>query len=94
MLVVANMIVYNAAMPAKPVRVSMDVSLLRRVDRDPETRRHGRSAFIRHAVELYLAAKQRGEVDQALRRAYAGASGDLLSEVESSLEAQAWCAVR
>ena len=46
-------------MPVKPVQISMDTKLLDRIDRDPETRERGRSAFLRSAAELYLAAKKR-----------------------------------
>jgi metal-responsive CopG/Arc/MetJ family transcriptional regulator len=46
-------------MAAKPVQVSLDQELLRRIDRDPEARKLGRSAFIRNAVSTYLRAKER-----------------------------------
>ena len=50
---------YDANMPAKPVQVSIDADLLRRIDPDPETSEKGRSAFIRSAVSSYLEAKRR-----------------------------------
>ena len=59
-------------MASKPVQVSIDSDLLRRIDRDPETRQKGRSAFIRAAVELYLTAKRRQRVESELREAYDG----------------------
>jgi hypothetical protein len=43
-------------MAAKPVQISIETSLLRRIDADPEARRRGHSALIRLAGELYLAA--------------------------------------
>lgn len=38
-------------MSAKPVQISVETELLERIDRDPEARAKGRSAFIRSAVE-------------------------------------------
>jgi metal-responsive CopG/Arc/MetJ family transcriptional regulator len=43
-------------MPSQPVQVFIESSLLKRIDMDPETKKRGRSAFIRSAVELYLKA--------------------------------------
>ncbi len=77
-------------MASKPVQISLDQELLRRIDRDPETRKRGRSAFIRNAVVTYLRAKERREVDEAIRRAYEGTSDEMLSEVETLIGAQAW----
>jgi metal-responsive CopG/Arc/MetJ family transcriptional regulator len=77
-------------MPAKPVQVSLDVALLKRVDRDPETRKLGRSAFIQSAIQLYLRAKERRDIDASIRKAYASGADDMLSEVEGLIEAQAW----
>ena len=77
-------------MPAKPVQISIDVKLLRRIDADPVTREKGRSAFIRSAVSSYLRAKQRRDVDAAIGAAYAGAAGAMLAEVKDLLDAQAW----
>ena len=77
-------------MPSKPVQVSIDVDLLRRIDRDPETRERGRSAFIRSAAELYLDAKNKRSVDAQLRRAYAGVADSLLEEIEDLVSAQSW----
>lgn len=72
------------------MQISLDRSLLQRVDSDPETRRKGRSAFIRSAVTLYLEAKRRREIDAAIRRAYDKRDAEMLSEIESLIEAQAW----
>ncbi len=77
-------------MAARPVQISIDAKLLERIDRDPQTKKHGRSAFIRDAVELYLAAKRRRDTDQQIREAYRGASDELLAEAEEWLEEQAW----
>jgi predicted RNA-binding protein YlxR (DUF448 family) len=81
---------HNANMPAKPVQVSIDVELLRRIDSDPETREKGRSAFVRSAVSSYLEAKRRRDVDAAIRAAYAGAEDDMAAEVAGLMDAQSW----
>lgn len=61
-----------------------------RIDRDPETKQDGRSAFIRDAVLLYLEAKRRRDVDQRIRQAFSGGAPELLADVEGMLEGQAW----
>jgi metal-responsive CopG/Arc/MetJ family transcriptional regulator len=77
-------------MAAKPVQVSLDGELLRRIDRDPEAKKLGRSAFIRNAVSAYLQAKERRDIDSAIRKAYQANAEDLVDEVEALLGAQAW----
>jgi metal-responsive CopG/Arc/MetJ family transcriptional regulator len=81
---------YDPNMAAKPVQVSIDLDLLRRIDADPETREKGRSAFIRSAVSSYLAAKRRRDVDAAIRAAYGGAADAMEAEVADLMDAQAW----
>jgi metal-responsive CopG/Arc/MetJ family transcriptional regulator len=76
--------------PVKAVQISIDAELLRRIDRDPEVRKRGRSAFVRSAVELYLAAKKRRDVDLAIAKAYQGRSNAMLDEIEDLLGRQAW----
>jgi metal-responsive CopG/Arc/MetJ family transcriptional regulator len=77
-------------MTAKPVQVSIDTDLLRRIDADPEARDKGRSAFIRSAVELYLTARERRKIDTQLARAYRGQADPLLAEIEDLLGEQSW----
>jgi metal-responsive CopG/Arc/MetJ family transcriptional regulator len=77
-------------MSAKAVQVSMDQELLARVDRDPKTKKEGRSVFIRDAILLYLEAKRRREVDQRIREAFSGREHELLADVEGMLKGQAW----
>lgn len=77
-------------MSAKPVQISLDRELLARIDRDPQTKKQGRSAFIRDAVELYLATKRRRQVDHDIVAAYGGKPRDLLDDVEPWIEEQAW----
>lgn len=81
---------YLSNMGVKPVQISIDDELLRRIDRDPEAKRLGRSAFVRTALRTYLAAKERKNIDEQIRRAYAGAADELLAEVEQLLPGQAW----
>ena len=80
----------TATMPAKAVQVSIDDDLLKQIDADSETRSQGRSAFIRTAIQLYLREKQRRQIDEALRRGYAGKADALQKEVEPFLAVQAW----
>ena len=85
------MILYSESnMPARAVQISIDEALLRRIDADPETRRQGRSAFVRAAAELYLQAKRRQATDSALRRAYSGQADEMLGEIQDLLGAQSW----
>jgi metal-responsive CopG/Arc/MetJ family transcriptional regulator len=77
-------------MPAKAVQISVDLELLRRIDADPETRKQGRSAFVRSAVSGYLAAKRRKAIDLAIGAAYGDAADAMEAEVSDLLDAQAW----
>jgi metal-responsive CopG/Arc/MetJ family transcriptional regulator len=81
---------YTAIMSAKPVQVSIDLELLRRIDADPETREKGRSAFVRSAVSHYLDARRRRETDAAIRAAYGSAADDMQAEVTGLMDAQSW----
>jgi metal-responsive CopG/Arc/MetJ family transcriptional regulator len=75
-------------MPSRQVRISIDTQLLQRVDQDPETREKGRSAFIRSAVDAYLSAEERRQLEACLVRAYSGHADALLAEMEDFLEGQ------
>ena len=77
-------------MAARPIQISMDTDLLRRIDQEPEVRERGRSAFIRSAVELYLAAKQRRAIDDRIQRAYDGQADAMLDEIVDLMGDQAW----
>ena len=81
---------YYPNMSARPVQVSMDTELLRRIDADPEVRERGRSVFIRSAVEMYLRAKRRREIDARIASAYAERADDLLEEVADLMGGQEW----
>ncbi|HMG22106.1 MAG TPA: hypothetical protein VK607_12335, partial [Kofleriaceae bacterium] len=51
---------------------------------------HGRSAFMRDAVELYFATKHRRDVDRRIATAYGDKSHDLLVDVEAWTKEQVW----
>ena len=74
-------------MAAKAVQISIDSELLRQIDRDPETRRRGRSAVVASAVELYFAAKDHRRIDEQLVAAYEGKADEMLSEIAELLPA-------
>lgn len=80
-------------MAARPVQISLEADLLGQIDADPEAREKGRSAFIRTAVQLYLKAKERREIETRLAQAYAGEAGSLLEEVEALMSQQSWPSV-
>jgi metal-responsive CopG/Arc/MetJ family transcriptional regulator len=77
-------------MAAKPVQISLEPELLRRIDADPETREKGRSAFIRAAVELYLKARDRRTVDDAIFRAYSARADEMTLEIADLIGEQSW----
>lgn len=81
---------HNANMPAKAVQISLDADLLRRIDADAEARERGRSAFVRTAVERYLAAKQRRHIESRIAEAYTGRADELLAEATPLIDNQAW----
>jgi metal-responsive CopG/Arc/MetJ family transcriptional regulator len=77
-------------MSSRPVQISIDADLLRRIDKDPEARSKGRSAFVRSAVLLYLDAKRRKDTDQQIRQAFSTEADSLLEEIEPLIGAQKW----
>jgi metal-responsive CopG/Arc/MetJ family transcriptional regulator len=54
----------------KPIQITMDPDLLRRLDALPEVKREGRSAFLRRITEAYLRSRQEREIREAYRRGY------------------------
>lgn len=46
-------------MSARSVQISLDANLLAEVDRQPETKQHGRSAFIREALLIAATSEAR-----------------------------------
>src|SRR5215210_637540 len=85
-----RILLYSTIMPARPIQISLDSALLGQIDADPEAQERGRSAFIRSAVQIYLKAKERGEIERGLAQAYSGKAGSLLEEVEELLGNQSW----
>jgi metal-responsive CopG/Arc/MetJ family transcriptional regulator len=77
-------------MSARPVQISIDDDLLKRIDADPEARAKGRSAFVRLAVGSYLEAKRRRQVDAAIRAAYADEAREVAAEVAGLMDSQVW----
>jgi Arc/MetJ-type ribon-helix-helix transcriptional regulator len=65
---------YIAIMAARSVQISLDEELLREIDRRPETKRDGRSAVIKRALQLYLDRKRRETIDETYARAYGSGS--------------------
>ncbi len=77
-------------MSSRPVQISLDQQLLQRIDKDPQTKREGRSAFIRDAIQLYLSLKQRRAVDAQIVRAFKGQADELLDDATGMMGSQAW----
>lgn len=77
-------------MSARPVQISMEEELLERIDADPEVRERGRSAFIRSAVELYLAVRARRRTEEQIARAYGSRVSELAEEAAELMDVQAW----
>lgn len=73
----------------KAVQFMIDERLLARVDRDPEVREVGRSAFLRRAIEEYLRRKRSREIADAYRREY-GETPVSSAEDLGPWEGQAW----
>jgi metal-responsive CopG/Arc/MetJ family transcriptional regulator len=60
----------------KAIQVTFDEQLLARFDADDEVRRHGRSAVLRRAVEMYLAHRRTRRIADAYQAAYGKASAN------------------
>ncbi len=73
----------------KAVQFTIDEKLLQKIDRDPEARRLGRSAFLRRAAQEYLARRRERTIHDAYRRAY-GEHPVTPGEFGPLMEAQAW----
>lgn len=73
----------------KVVQFTIDEELLRQVDRDPEVKAAGRSAFLRRAIREYLAQRR----NQSIRDRYRSGYGEHPVEPDEFgplIEAQAW----
>ena len=80
----------NAIMTARSVQISVDAELLAEVDRQEETKKHGRSAFIREALLMLLSAKRNQEVDAKYARGYRGKAKALLKDLGPLRKRQVW----
>jgi hypothetical protein len=80
----------QAATRKKPVRISVDTVLLRRIDADSEARAAGRSAFISSAVVWYLRDKESARIDARFRTALGGKADEVLAELDPFLAGQVW----
>ena len=77
-------------MPTRPIQISMDEALLKRIDADPDAVRDGRSAFLRTAASFYLAAKQRREIDRRIADAYGSRPDEMIAEIAEFMDLQEW----
>jgi len=73
----------------KAVQFTLEEELLRAIDRDPEAKRLGRSAFLRRAAREYLDRRRSQEIRDAYRRGY-GEHPVSTDEFGPLIEAQAW----
>jgi metal-responsive CopG/Arc/MetJ family transcriptional regulator len=64
----------------KPLQITMDETLLKRLDADDEVKRDGRSAVIRRAIAEYLGRRRRRQVAESYQRGYASGVGEELAE--------------
>ena len=72
----------------KAIQVTIDETLLERLDADEEVQRDGRSAVLRRAAFDYLRRKRRAAIAEAYRRAYGGAGR--VAELDGWTEEGAW----
>jgi metal-responsive CopG/Arc/MetJ family transcriptional regulator len=75
---------------AKNVQISIDEELLREVDRQPEAKRNGRSAYIRNALRSYMNRQRELAIDAAYEAAYRRSSNEVYEEFKNLLGSQAW----
>lgn len=73
----------------KAIQFTIDEELLRRIDRLPEVRKHGRSAFLRRAAEESLRRRRQRDIREAYRRGY-GAQPVTDEELGLPPDARAW----
>lgn len=59
----------------KAIQVMFDENLLAQLDATEEVQKEGRSAVLRRAAEIFLRNRQRREIAEQYRRAYAGGKG-------------------
>ena len=77
-------------MAARTVQISIDEALLKEIDARKDTRRMGRSAFIRRAVKVYLELERRRDIDSAYAAAHGGKADEIFEEFADFMREQAW----
>ncbi|MCK4391035.1 MAG: ribbon-helix-helix protein, CopG family [Desulfobacterales bacterium] len=55
----------------KAIQITISPQLLERIDNDEETKKKGRSAFLRHAVQYYLQQKKLKSISRQYSTGYA-----------------------
>ena len=73
----------------KAIQFTIGEALLELLDADPDVKKHGRSDFLRRAVEAQLKRKRENEIRSAYRRGY-GKSPPAGEEFSTEPEALAW----
>ena len=73
----------------KTIQISIDPELLHKIDNDEESKKNGRSAFLRQAVRFYLEQKRLKSISEKYRSGYSQglAKNDDLSNWEDE---QVW----
>ena len=59
----------------KAIQITLDETLLARLDADEEVRRDGRSAVLRRAAEEYLRKRRRRAIAKQYAKAYSASQG-------------------
>jgi metal-responsive CopG/Arc/MetJ family transcriptional regulator len=67
----------------KAIQITIGTDLLAQFDADDQVQRLGRSAVLRQVAAEYIARRKRQVVAEQYQRAYAGAAGDPLPELEA-----------
>jgi len=73
----------------KAIQITLDRSLLARLDADEEVRREGRSSVIRRAVDEYLRKRRQRAIADQYAKAYGSGSG-LETEFSGWEDEAAW----
>ncbi|MCY4114630.1 MAG: ribbon-helix-helix domain-containing protein [Chloroflexi bacterium] len=73
----------------KPIQITFDEALLKRLDAHPAVRERGRSAVLREAAAAYLAQKDAEDIAHRYREGYRDSAG-LDAELEGWAGEGAW----
>jgi len=73
----------------KAIQITIEPELLAKIDNDNETKKKGRSAFLRHAAQYYLRQKRLESISRQYSTGYArGVTKD--SDLTSWEDEQVW----